>query len=228
MCTKKGTVKKTPLKDYQNIRQTGLIAIKLDEDDELRWIRHSTGDNEIIISTKNGQSIRFHEGDVRPMGRAARGVRGIRLRPNDEVIDMNVVKPDSYIFVISENGYGKRTSIDQFTPHRRGGVGIKSAVVNNKTGYLVGVRTLSEDSSEVIIISEMGQTIRLGLKDIPAMSRATQGVRIMRLNENDRVASLALVRQGQKEEEDKAAVKSVGKNKTTKTNKGERKAAAKK
>ncbi len=202
MCTKKGTVKKTPLKDYQNIRQTGLIAIKLDNDDELRWIRHSSGDNEIIISTKNGQSIRFHENDVRPMGRAAKGVRGIRLRSDDEVIDMNIVQPGSYIFVISENGYGKRTSIDQFTAHRRGGMGIKSAVVNKKTGHLVGVRTLSAGSNEVIIISEAGQTIRLGLKDIPAMGRATQGVRIMRLNNNDKVASLALVRNDDQDDDD--------------------------
>ena len=194
MSTKHGTVKKTPLAHYQNIRTSGLIAIRLDEQDELKWIRLTSGDDEIIISTARGQSIRFHERDVRAMGRTARGVRGIRLRKEDEVIDMNTVIPGSYIFVISDNGYGKRTSIDQFTPHRRGGVGIKSAVVNNKTGQLVGVRTLTDDSDEIIIISRMGQTIRLGLKNISAMSRTTQGVRVMRLNAGDNVAAMALVK----------------------------------
>lgn len=194
MATKKGTVKKTKLSDYLNIRTSGLIAIRLDDDDELRWIRQSTGDNEIIISTAHGQSIRFHEKDVRPMGRTARGVRGIRIRKGDEAIDMNTVQPGSYIFVISENGYGKRTAIDQFTAHKRGGVGIKAAVVNAKTGLLVGVRTLNDEADEVIIISAQGQTIRLGLKDISALGRATQGVRIMRLNSGDSVAAMALVR----------------------------------
>jgi DNA gyrase subunit A len=142
------------------------------------------------------------------MGRTARGVRGIRLRPEDEVIDMNTVTPGSFIFVISENGYGKRTSIDQFTPHRRGGVGIKAAVVNAKTGPLVGVRTLTDDQEEVIIISSQGQTIRLGLKNIPALGRVTQGVRIMRLNQGDSVAAMALLRdEGNGEEEVKEAAK---------------------
>ncbi len=153
----------------------------------------TSGDNEILISTSLGQAIRFHEKDVRPMGRVSRGVRGIRLRSDDEVIGMDVVEEDSNIFVISELGYGKRTKIAQFTPHARGGVGIRSAVVNSKTGPLIGVKSLSDDSQELIIISAQGQTIRLGLKDIPALSRATQGVRIMRLNDADRVVSLALV-----------------------------------
>lgn len=200
--TKKGTVKKTKLEDYQNIRSSGLIAIRLDEDDELRWIRWTGGDDEIIISTAQGQSIRFHESDVRSMGRTARGVRGIRLRQGDEVIDMNKVRAGSYIFVVSENGYGKRTKIDQFTAHRRGGVGIKSAVVNKKTGQLVGVRTLTDDVDEIIIISRQGQTIRLGLDDISTMGRTTQGVRIMRLNTDDQVAAMALVRTAEAEEEE--------------------------
>jgi DNA gyrase subunit A len=138
--------------------------------------------------------MRFHEKDARPMGRVARGVRGIRLRPNDYVIGMDIVEQGSSIFVISESGYGKRTKVAQFTPHARGGVGIRSAVVNAKTGKLIGVKSLKEDDlQEVIIISSHGQTIRLGLKDIPELGRATQGVRIMRLNDDDTVASLALV-----------------------------------
>lgn len=127
------------------------------------------------------------------MGRVSRGVRGIRLRAGDQVIGMDIVEKDSFIFVISQYGYGKRTKVEQFTPHKRGGVGIRSAVVNQKTGPLIGVKTLKGDDQEVIIISTQGQTIRLGLKDISALGRATQGVRIMRLNDGDSVASLALV-----------------------------------
>lgn len=193
MCTVRGVVKKTPFEQYQNVRNSGLITINLDDGDELKWIRMTTGDNEIVISTSQGQAIRFHEKDVRPMGRTSRGVRGIRLRAQDQVIGMDTVQTDSSIFVISRNGYGKRTKIDQFTSHARGGVGIRSAIVNSKTGELIGVKTLVDDTHEVIIISGQGQTIRLGLKDIPSLGRATQGVRIMRLADGDTAVSLALV-----------------------------------
>ena len=193
MCTVRGVVKKTPFEQYQNVRNSGLIAINLDTGDELKWIRMTSGDNEVVISTSQGQAIRFHEKGARPMGRVSRGVRGIRLRPGDHVIGMDIVEEGSDIFVISKYGYGKRTKVAQFTPHARGGVGIRSAVVNPKTGELMGVKTLTSDEQEVIIISQQGQTIRLGLADIPALGRATQGVRIMRLNDGDEVVSLALV-----------------------------------
>jgi DNA gyrase subunit A len=194
MCTVRGVVKKTPFEQYQNVRSTGLIAINLDEGDELKWIRMTNSDNEIVISTAQGQAIRFHEKDARPMGRVSRGVRGMRLRAGDKVIGMDIVQEGSSIFVISRHGYGKRTKIAQFTPHARGGVGIRSAVVNAKTGDLIGVKTLTgKDTQEVIIVSSQGQTIRLGLKNIPELGRATQGVRIMRLNDGDEVVSLALV-----------------------------------
>lgn len=203
MCTVRGVVKKTPFEQYQNVRQSGLIAINLDAGDELKWIRMTNGDNEVVISTQQGQAIRFHEKDSRPMGRVSRGVRGIRLRTGDRVIGMDIVEKDSSIFVISEHGYGKRTKISQFTAHKRGGVGIRSAIVNKKTGELIGVKTLSgDDTQEVIIISKNGQTIRLGLKDTPELGRATQGVRIMRLNDDDRVVSLALVDKQPDEEPD--------------------------
>ncbi len=194
MCTVRGVVKKTPFEQYKNVRASGLIAINLDEGDELKWIRMTDGNNEVIISTSQGQAIRFHERDARPMGRVSRGVRGIRLRADDRVIGMDIVDEHSSIFVISKYGYGKRTKVAQFTPHARGGVGIRSAVVNTKTGELIGVNRLKDNAEEeVIIISQNGQTIRLGLKDIPALGRATQGVRIMRLNDKDQVVSLALV-----------------------------------
>lgn len=193
MCTVNGVVKKTPFEQYKNVRSSGLIAINLDSGDELKWVVVTNGDNEILISTSEGQANRFHEKGVRPMGRVSRGVRGIRLRAGDQVIGMDIVKEDSYIFVISELGYGKRTKVSQFTPHARGGVGIRSAVVNPKTGKLVGVATLQDESQEVIVISGQGQTIRLSLNEIPELGRATQGVRIMRLNDGDKVSSIAVV-----------------------------------
>ncbi|MGH7142026.1 MAG: DNA gyrase subunit A [Candidatus Saccharimonadales bacterium] len=203
MCTRRGVVKKTPFNQYQNVRNSGLIAINLDEGDELRWVDITTGENEIIISTAQGQAIRFREREVRPMGRVSRGVRGIRLRANDNVIGMDIVEDGSSIFVISKYGYGKQTKVSQFTAHARGGVGIRSAVVNTKTGELISVKTLSDDDTqEVIIISSLGQTIRLGIKGIPKLGRTTQGVRIMRLNEGDQVVSLALVDKSTVLEED--------------------------
>jgi DNA gyrase subunit A len=210
MCTVRGVVKKTPFEQYQNVRTSGLIAINLDDGDELKWIRMTSGDNEVVISTAQGQAIRFHEKDARPMGRVSRGVRGIRLRAGDQVIGMDVVEEGSSIFVISEFGYGKRTKVAQFTAHARGGVGIRSAVVNAKTGKLIGVKALSgDDTQEIIMISAAGQTIRLGLKDIPQLGRATQGVRIMRLNDTDKVVSLALVDKieaGEDDEEPEAEI----------------------
>ena len=203
MCTIRGVVKKTPVDAYKNVRSSGLIAINLDDGDQLKWVRFTVGDDEVVITTQQGQAIRFHESGVRPMGRVSRGVRGIRLRTGDEVVGMVVVNHDANIFVISENGYGKRTKVSQFTAHARGGVGIRSAVVNAKTGKLMGVASLSEgDDQEVIIISKAGQTIRLGLKDIPEISRATQGVRVMRLKEGDTAISMGLVRKEEPEEGD--------------------------
>jgi len=193
MATTHGTVKKTPLKDYANIRTSGLIAIKLDDGDELRWIRMSSGNDEIIISTSLGQAIRFKESDARPMGRAARGVRGIRLRAGDRVVGMDIAQEDRNLMVMSENGYGKLTKVTNFATHKRGGVGIKAGVVNSKTGNIVTVASLDPSAPEVLMISNQGQTIRVGLKDIPTLGRTTQGVRVMRLKEGDGVASIGLI-----------------------------------
>ena len=199
MTTTHGTVKKTPLKDYNNIRTTGLIAIKLDEGDELRWIQMSNGNDEVVISTAFGQAIRFKESDARPMGRAARGVRGIRLRPGDKVVGMDLALEDRNVLVMSENGYGKLTKVSNFPTHKRGGVGIKAAVVSSKTGSLVTVKSLDPTSSEVLMISSKGQTIRVGLKDIPTLGRTTQGVRVMRLGDSDTVVSIGIIPEQQEE-----------------------------
>lgn len=194
MATTKGTIKKTPLKDYANIRTNGLIAIKLDDGDELRWIQKTTGEHDVIISTSAGQAIRFNEKDARPMGRTARGVRGVRLRPNDQVVGMDIVDDDNRkLLVISQNGYGKATKVSNFPSHKRGGVGIKAAVVTAKTGPIIAVQTLEESASEVLMISNKGQAIRVALKDIPTLGRTTQGVRIMRMSEGDKVSSLGLM-----------------------------------
>ncbi len=200
MATTKGTVKKTALKDYANIRTTGLIAIKLDEKDELRWVQRSTGEDDIIISTSAGQAVRFAEKDARPMGRNARGVRGIRLRPGDSVVGMDLADEAKPLLVISEKGYGKLTLSSNFPSHKRGGVGIKSAVVSAKTGNIIAVRSIDAAASEILIISTKGQTIRVGLSDIPTLGRTTQGVRIMRMSEDDSVASLGVILEQAEEE----------------------------
>ena len=194
MATKKGTVKKTPVKDYANVRTNGLIAIKLDEGDELRWIKRATGENDVIISTSAGQAIRFNEKDTRPMGRSARGVRGVRLRPNDSVVGMDIVTGDDQtLLVVSEKGFGKRTKVSNFPSHKRGGVGIKAAVVTAKTGPIISVQTIDPEITEALLVSQNGQTIRLGLNDIKLLGRTTQGVTIMRLSDGDAVSSIGLM-----------------------------------
>lgn len=209
MATTKGTIKKTSLKDYTNIRTNGLITINLDEGDELRWVRGTTGDNDIIISTSAGQAVRFNEKDVRPMGRAARGVRGVRLRPNDTVVGMDVVSdPKSQkLIVISTKGYGKMTAATNFPPHKRGGVGVKVAAVTAKTGPIAAVHTLDPEAQEIIMMSTGGQAIRVAVKDIPTLGRATQGVRVMRLNEGDTVASIGIIPKEEEETEEESTEK---------------------
>lgn len=201
MATTKGTVKKTAVSDYANIRTNGLIAINLDDGDELRWIKQTDGKSDVIISTSAGQAVRFNEEECRPMGRAARGVRGVRLRLNDSVVGMDVVaSADQTLLVLSANGYGKITKVANFPSHKRGGVGIKAATVTAKTGPIVTVQTLESDAVEAIIISQGGQTIRVGLGDIPTLGRTTQGVRVMRLSDDDSVSSIGIMRDSGEDE----------------------------
>lgn len=192
MATKKGVIKKTKIDEYQNVRSSGLIAIKLDPDDELKWVKKTTGNDDIIMSTAMALAIRFSERDARPMGRATRGVRGIRLRGDDSVVGMDVIGPDeAEMLVVMDKGYGKVTKTSHFTRHNRGGVGIKAGVVTQKTGKAIDVRVIDNKNDDVIIISQQGVVIRLRIADIPTIGRATQGVRIMRLNDGDGVASIA-------------------------------------
>ena len=196
MATTNGTIKKTKAKEYENIRANGLIAIKLDDGDELRWVRRTSGNDDVIMSTAFGQAIRFNEQDARSMGRSARGVRGIRLRPGDKVVGVDVVDPGNdkaKLLIMGEGGYGKITKASNFPVHKRGGIGIKAAVVTAKTGNIMTVRSLDNDTKEIIVISAGGQTIRLAISSISVLGRATQGVRIMSLGAGDLVASVGLV-----------------------------------
>lgn len=196
MATTNGTIKKTKASEYANIRSNGLIAIKLDSGDELRWVRRTSGKDDIIMSTAFGQAIRFNEADARPMGRSARGVRGMRLRPGDRIVGMDVVDPSDekqLLLVMSEKGYGKMTKAANFPVHKRGGIGIKAAATSSKTGNIMTVRALEDNIKEILAISAGGQTIRIALSDIPTLGRTTQGVRIMRLDDDDAVASVGLI-----------------------------------
>ncbi len=189
--TRKGTVKRTPIDQFENIRRTGIIAIKLSSGDELCWVKPTDGKSEVLLVTADGKSIRFDESDARPMGRPAAGVRGIKLGKDDHVVGMEIIKESKKLLVVTENGYGKLTAIDEYTQQKRGGSGILTARVNQKTGQVVGGRLIQNGEGDLVIISTAGQVIRLPIKDVSVMGRATQGVRLMRLSKGDRVAALA-------------------------------------
>lgn len=200
MATKNGIVKKTLLEDFGKVRKTGLIALRLDLDDELRWAKLTKGNDEILLVSKNGLSIRFSEQGVRPMGRGSRGIRGMRLKKGDEVIGMDVVKKENDLLIVTENGLGKRTPLLNYRKQNRGGSGIITQRVNEKTGKVVGAEILGKEILDVILVSKLGQVIRIPLKKIPRQGRATQGVRLMRLNEGDKIASLSYVQRERVEE----------------------------
>jgi DNA gyrase subunit A len=196
MTTLKGTVKRTELSEFENIRRSGLIAQKVPDGDELRWVVATTGKDEIFILSKKGKSIRFVEGDVRSMGRAAAGVRGIRLGPGDKVVEAAVVSKaeTSSLLVVMENGLGKSSPVTLYRLQGRGGSGVKAAQLTAKTGDIVGGCILNEgDQGDLICISKQGQAIRMKLSDIPTRGRATQGVIVMRLDGGDKVASMSVI-----------------------------------
>ena len=201
MVTRSGVIKKAELKDFENVRRSGLIAIKLKDGDRLEWVKPSSGNDEIILITAIGQAIRFREKNVRPMGRAATGVRGIRLKGKDEVVGMDVIDPALVaknlldLFVLMENGFGKRTNLKNYKIQGRGGSGVKTAKTTPKTGKIISAEvTSNKDERDLIIISKFGQVIRLPFKSVSTLGRATQGVRLMRFKEaDDRAASVTLI-----------------------------------
>ena len=194
MATKKGTVKKTSLEQYSRPRQNGIIAINIREDDELLEAKLTTGTSQILLGLKSGKAIRFEESKTRPMGRNASGVRGIRLADEkDEVVGMVAVNNfDDEILVVSENGYGKRSSIDDYRITNRGGKGVKTISITDKTGGLVAIKNVS-DSDDLMIINKSGIAIRMSVDDLRTMGRATQGVKLINLKDSDSIAAVAKV-----------------------------------
>lgn len=197
--TKNGLVKKSPLEEYQNIRKGGLIAIKLREEDEVIGVQLTDGSREIMLASHKGMSIRFDESDVRASGRASMGVKGIELDEDDHVIDMGLVYSDNQVLVISENGYGKCTPIGEYRAQRRGGRGIITLKTTEKTGLLVGMKIVEEDD-ELMIINSEGIIIRIEVKDVSIMSRNTQGVMLMRVDDGSSVISVAKIKKDEDEE----------------------------
>jgi len=199
MATRKGIVKKSYIKEYENIRKGGLIAITLRDDDELVGVQLTNGNREVILASHKGMAIRFKETDIRPMGRTATGVKGMELDDDDYVVGMQLVGDDEYVLVISEKGYGKRTSIDEYRLQSRGGKGILTMKITDKTGYLVDIKMVRDDQ-DLMIINSNGIIIRIEVKDVPVIGRNTQGVMLMRVDENESVISVAKVKNDEDED----------------------------
>jgi DNA gyrase subunit A len=207
MATKKGLVKKTPITDYANVRKTGLAAITLREDDELIEVKITDNEKDIIMVTKYGQCIRFKEQDVRSTGRTSMGVRGMNLSDRDEVIGMQLHTQGDYLLIASEKGMGKRTAIEEFTCQNRGGKGVKCYKITEKTGNVIGVKAVNEDN-EIMIINTEGIVIRMECAGISILGRVASGVKLINLDSNTKVASIAKVRETVAEE--KAEVEEAG------------------
>ena len=193
MATRKGFVKKTGLDQYKNVRRSGLIAIKLREDDELSWVKPVKEGQEVVMATKFGKAIRFSESDARGMGRSAQGVIGMKLKEGDMIVEMDVISdPQAKMLVVMENGLGKITNLSAYRNQKRGGTGVKTANLTKKTGNLVGAVVLEKGyEPDLLLLSRDGQVLRLNIKDIPTMGRSTQGVYVMRMKSDDIVSSMS-------------------------------------
>jgi DNA gyrase subunit A len=200
MATRNGVIKKVNRDEFIKVRKSGIIAINIKGDDELRWVKVTSGEDEIMLSTEDGQAIRFKETDVRAMGRTAGGVTGIRLKKGDHVISMDVITKamtgkERDVLVITQHGLGKKTPLADYKVQKRSGSGIKTVKITDKTGKIVFMSILAKEDEEkdILLISKQGQTIRTPLKTISTLGRATQGVKVMRLSGDDTVASAAVV-----------------------------------
>jgi DNA gyrase subunit A len=201
MVTKNGIIKKVALEEFQNVRRSGLIAIKLKPGDRLRWVKPSAGKDHVMLVTANGQSIRFDEDSLRGMGRNAAGVRGMRLKGSDEVVGMDLINEgksgnSEQILCVMANGFGKRSALSNYKLQGRGGSGIRTAHVTDKTGKISAAMIVDakSEAQDVIVISAKGQVIRLPMKSVSVLGRDTQGVRIMKFNDaKDFVSSVTLV-----------------------------------
>ena len=205
MATKNGVVKKTDIASYEAIRKSGIIAIKLSPGDALRWAKLTSGDDTVFVISKNGMSIKFKEENVRPMARDTMGVRGIKLKPQDELIGMDVITKDdtkAHLLVITERGIGKKSSIDAWPMQLRGGVGVKAASLTEKAGSIVAAQILTKEDEALILTSQKGQVMRTGLKSVPRLTRDTQGVILMRLSQDDKIAAATVVAKRKDEEKE--------------------------
>ncbi len=216
MCTKKGIIKKTSLESYSRPRQNGINAITVRDEDQLLEAKLTTGNSQIMLAVKSGKAIRFEEEKVRPMGRTASGVRGVTLsNEKDEVVGMICVNDfESDVLVVSENGYGKRSSIEDYRITNRGGKGVKTINVTDKTGKLIALKNVT-DENDLMVVNKSGITIRISVADLRQMGRATQGVRIIKLRENDSIAAVARVPAASLEEETEDGVENTNENETT-------------
>jgi DNA gyrase subunit A len=203
LATRQGIVKKTPLEQFEKVRSSGIRAITIRDDDELAWVDVSTGEDDVIIATSQGKIARFHESDIRPMGRDAAGVIGIRLaRQGDYVVGMSVVQPDSDLLVLTETGYGKRVPLSEFRAMHRGPQGVRLiSLEGRKTGNVAAVQQVTEEDEELILISAGGQVVRTDVNTINRQKAQARGVITMRLNEGDRVVAIAAFRAGLAEQD---------------------------
>ncbi|MGD8785949.1 MAG: DNA gyrase C-terminal beta-propeller domain-containing protein, partial [Phycisphaerales bacterium] len=214
MATKNGIVKKTKLSAYSNPRKTGVIAINLDPTDDLIGVALTTGDDHIVLGTCDGMTIRFDESQVRSMGRASRGVKGINLRSGDAVVDMVIVEEKAALFTVCENGYGKRTGLENYRSQSRGGVGLKNIKTSTRNGKVVALKAV-QNKDDLMMITANGMIIRTGLDQIRSIGRNTQGVRLIKLKPSDKLVAVAKI---VAEESNNNKVKSNGNDKKSKSN----------
>jgi DNA gyrase subunit A len=199
MTTRNGIIKKSALGLYANPRASGIIAIKLEPSDDLIGVALTSGKNHIILGTKDGMAIRFDESQARQMGRAARGVRGIKLRKGDAVVDMVIAEEAATLLTVCENGFGKRTTLEDYRPQGRGGIGLINIKTSERNGNVVALKAV-KDEDDIMIMTAKGIVIRTGLEEIREIGRNTQGVRLIKLEENDKVVAVERVVKEEKEE----------------------------
>jgi len=204
MCTTSGTVKKTTLEEYANIRKNGLVAIKLDAGDNLGWVTPTSGKDDLVVVSRGGKSIRFSETQVKPTHRDTSGVRGIRLSKGEEVVSLNKVESDDdELLVIMENGLGKKTKFSSWSRQGRGGQGVKAAQVTAKTGTIVTAQAINKNMDTLVLTSNKGQLIKMDLRQVPTLQRQTQGVILMRVRPGEKVAAATVVSSEERVEDSK-------------------------
>jgi DNA gyrase subunit A len=200
MATKQAVIKKVEKDAFEKVRRSGMVAIKLHDGDELKWVKYSNGDDQIMLSTELGQAVRFSEKDIRPMGRGASGVKAMRMKGSDQMISMDVIGMDResqslQVLIVTENGLGKKTDLSFYKVQKRGGSGVKTLKVSEKTGKIVSMHVIpTQGEHDLVMISQHGQTLRIKLDNVSTLGRATQGVRVMRLDEGDKIASTTIIR----------------------------------